>query len=94
MRPRQLTWKLLLYSDLQQDLAFTDLDAVLQKQKPDIIELQAGMTSCLLMEQYECAPSQDLTLNRPDIGPLKPCLHVSVSAQSLRRFFSRFSACS
>ena len=43
VRPKELSWKLLLYSDLQQDLAYTDLDAILAKPKPDAQELPAGI---------------------------------------------------
>lgn len=42
VRPEQLSWKLLLYTELQQDLAYTDLDAVLEKRKPNIRELLPG----------------------------------------------------
>ena len=42
VRPKELTWKLLLYTDLQQDLAHTDLGAVLGKPQPDIQELLVG----------------------------------------------------
>ena len=45
VRPKQLDWKLLTYSDLQQDLAYTDLDALLDKPKPAVEELESGEAS-------------------------------------------------
>lgn len=49
VRPKQLSWKLILYSDLQQDLAFTDLDAVLQRPRPNVQQLPPGINEFLLI---------------------------------------------
>jgi len=47
VRPQRMSWSLLLYSHPDQDLGYTDLDAVLEKPKPELETLSPGTILCL-----------------------------------------------
>jgi tRNA pseudouridine13 synthase len=42
VKPKEMSWQLLLYSHPDQDLAYTDLDALLGNPKPELDILSRG----------------------------------------------------